>query len=254
MQIPFLMSNKWSITEPYKNTVIGQAVASLDKTFALTGEPVTDDIISTMTRMELDGKGYYLKRYTGGGKNLRRYIGRTRIRGEWESMLFFAEQGIPAAKVIAYGQEVQWGVMTRGALVTEEMPNTQDLREMVRDAHPGLKDRKWMAQVIEQLADATGKMHRKCFIHTDLKWRNVLVSQSESPEICLIDCPAGEKVLPFFLERGIVKDLACLDKVAKYHLTRTQRMKFYRLYTGHRLNTRDKARIRRILSFFEGRE
>jgi tRNA A-37 threonylcarbamoyl transferase component Bud32 len=248
------MSSKWTLVEAYKNTPIGDSVSTLDKTFSLTGTEITRDIISSMARTRIDGKNYYLKRYTGGGKNLRRYIGRSRIRGEWESMLFFHEHGIPAAKVIAYGQEIRWGVMARGALVTEEAPDTLDLLQMVRNSSPLLKDHQWMNQVIEQLAEAVRVMHSQSFIHTDLKWRNILVSQNQSPEICFIDCPAGDKVSPLSLERGKIKDLACLDKLGKYHLSRTQRMKFYRLYCGGHLNAKDKKRIGKILKFFEGRE
>ena len=58
-----------------------------------------------------------------------------------------------------------------------------------------------------------------------------------------------------FLQYRIVKDLACLDKVAKYNLTRTQRLRFYLDYAQqNRLSTMDKQRIRRILGFFSGRE
>ena len=53
----------------------------------------------------------------------------------------------------------------------------------------------------------------------------------------------------------IVKDLACLDKVAKYHLSRTQRLRFYLQYRQRsRLSRGDKQRVRQILKFFEGRE
>jgi hypothetical protein len=40
-------------------------------------------------------------------------------------------------------------------------------------------------------------------------------------------CPAGTFWWGPFLRYRIVKDLACLDKVAKYHLSRTQRLRFY---------------------------
>jgi hypothetical protein len=53
----------------------------------------------------------------------------------------------------------------------------------------------------------------------------------------------------------MIKDLACLDKVAKYHLSRTQRLRFYLQYRGReRLSTADKRRVRGIVKFFEGRE
>jgi hypothetical protein len=52
-----------------------------------------------------------------------------------------------------------------------------------------------------------------------------------------------------------VKDLACLDKVAKLQLSRTQRLRFYLQYCRRaRLNSADKQRVGKILDFFEGRE
>ena len=57
------------------------------------------------------------------------------------------------------------------------------------------------------------------------------------------------------LHYRIIKDLACLDKVAKRVLSRTQRLRFYLQYRGRvRLSQSDKQRVRRILKFFEGRE
>ncbi|MNF08441.1 hypothetical protein D3C80_2088680 [compost metagenome] len=57
------------------------------------------------------------------------------------------------------------------------------------------------------------------------------------------------------LRYRIVKDLACLDKVAKYKLSRTQRLRFYLQYRGRqRLNAADKRRVRQIVRYFEGRE
>ncbi len=93
------------------------------------------------------------------------------------------------------------------------------------------------------------------FAHNDLKWRNLLVTHGERPQVYLIDCPSGGYWWQPFLSYRIVKDLACLDKVAKYHLTRTQRLRFYLDYAQHaRLTAGDKKRVRRIVKFFEGRE
>lgn len=71
----------------------------------------------------------------------------------------------------------------------------------------------------------------------------------------LIDCPSGGYWWGVFLHYRIIKDLACLDKVAKYVLTRTQRLRFYLAYSRvGRLDRKGKQDIRRILRFFEGRE
>ena len=57
------------------------------------------------------------------------------------------------------------------------------------------------------------------------------------------------------LRYRIIKDLACLDKVAKQQLSRTQRLRFYLQYRGRqRLSAADKRRLRKIIGFFEGRE
>ena len=98
-------------------------------------------------------------------------------------------------------------------------------------------------------------MHGAGFAHNDLKWRNLLVTHGERPQVYLIDCPSGSYWWGVFLNYRIIKDLACLDKVAKYVLTRTQRLRFYLEYVQQaRIGTEDKRRIKRILSFFAGRE
>ncbi|NLJ12975.1 MAG: heptose kinase, partial [Gammaproteobacteria bacterium] len=57
------------------------------------------------------------------------------------------------------------------------------------------------------------------------------------------------------LRYRIIKDLACLDKVAKYHLSNTQRLRFYLQYKQKtRLSAQDKQQIGKIVRFFEGRE
>ena len=93
----------------------------------------------------------------------------------------------------------------------------------------------------------------KRFAHNDLKWRNLLVD--DQGQLFLIDCPNGDFWRGFWLKYRITKDLACLDKVAKYHLSATQRLRFYLQYRGHqRLNASDKKRVREVVRFFEGRE
>lgn len=58
-----------------------------------------------------------------------------------------------------------------------------------------------------------------------------------------------------FLRYRVIKDLACLDKVASKVLTRSQRLRFFLQYRGReRLSSGDKRRVRQIVKFFEGRE
>nr|MBP8185805.1 heptose kinase [Pseudomonas sp.] len=104
-----------------------------------------------------------------------------------------------------------------------------------------------------QLAQATRTLHDQHFTHNDLKWRNLLVNAQA--QLFFIDCPSGSFWWGPVLSYRIVKDLACLDKVAKLQLSRTQRLRFYLQYCRRaRLNSADKQRVGKILDFFEGRE
>ena len=250
-----ITSSQWTVTEEFRNSPAKKAFSSLDKVFSLAGQKITDDELSNVHKVRVEDTNYYVKRYTVAGKGLRRYLGRSRIRAEWENMLFFRTLGVPAAKVVAYGEEKNWGIMTRGAMITEEVKNTKDLLTMVNENSPLLRDRRWMNQVIKQVAEITRILHQNRFIHTDLKWRNILVTQEETPSVTLIDCPAGVITHSVFVKRGTIKDLACLDKVAKKVLSNTQRLRFYLLYRRIKsLNANDKAYIRKVNTFFLNRE
>ena len=237
----------------FDNPALEQAFGSLEAVFRLEGERLTSDPLSEVIRVELDGTRYYVKRYWGAGKGLRRYLGRPRVKAEWQNLKLFAKWGIPTAPIIAHGLERRAGAFVRGALVTRELENTRDMAEMASQGDPRLHDSHWVAAVSRQLASHTRTLHDHSFTHNDLKWRNLLVN--DKVELFFIDCPTGSFWWGPLLRYRIVKDLACLDKVAKYHLTRTQRLRFYLQYRQRsRLSRGDKQRVRKILRFFEGRE
>lgn len=237
----------------------GNAFGSLDAIFTLEGELVARDPMTRVLRVTVDSQRYYVKRYQGLGKKpLRRLFAQPRLESEWKNLRHFEAWGIPTAKVVAYGSERRFGKFgrfIRGALVTEEIPNTTDLITLATKHDPRLGDRRWVASVSRQLARIARRMHGQGFVHNDFKWRNLLVTGGPEPRLYLIDCPSGGFWWGPFLRYRIVKDLACLDKVAKHHLSRTQRLRFYLDYTGkHRLDAAEKRRIRKIVGFFEGRE
>ena len=236
--------------------------SSLDQVFALEGERITKDQLSEVIRVEDADVRYYVKRYAGNGKTarrrwygLRQWLAPVRVQKEWRNLLAFQAWGIPTARLAAYGSERCCGGFRRGAVVTEEIRDTTDLAKLALQNDARLRDRRWVGEVSTQVARITRRMHDAGFAHNDLKWRNLLVTSGDRPQVYLIDCPSGSYWWEPFLSYRIVKDLACLDKVAKYHLTRTQRLRFYLRYVQReRLTVDDKKRVRRIVKFFEGRE
>ncbi len=241
----------WQLDLAYQH--LAADFGDLDRVFALTGERMTRDPISEVIRVERDGVSYYVKRYRSAGKGLRKYLGRLRVRSEWQNLKRFAEWGLPTAEVVARGYERQRGAFVRGAMITRELPNTDDLGRMAKKGDARLQDPAWVDRISRQLAHGTRVMHDQHFTHNDLKWRNLLVD--DQARLFFIDCPNGAFWRGFVLRYRIIKDLACLDKVAKYKLSNTQRLRFYLQYSGHAtLDQADKKQIRRIVKFFEGRE
>jgi hypothetical protein len=111
----------------------------------------------------------------------------------------------------------------------------------------------WISNTSQPIGNITRCLTPTClYAHNDLKWRNILVDNNG--KVFLIDCPNGLLWIPPFLQYRIIKDLACLDKVAKYHLSRTQRLRFYQHYAQKtKLDNQTSEKYARYLLLF-GRE
>jgi len=246
---------RWTVLTPALDSAASEAFGSLERVFDLTGPSVARDSESIVIRAAVGAHSYYVKRYHRT-KGVRSWFGFARIRKEAENQLLFKQLKIPAAEVVAYGEEHVLSKTTRGALITLALENTADLASIAQQ-FPGLiQDRRWVRQVIVQIAEITRRLHDYRFCHNDLKWRNILVTlDEENPQVYLIDCPVGQRWPAFLLPRRIIKDLACLDKVAKYQLSQTQRLFFFKKYLQRkRLTAADKSMIRKIVPYFQGRE
>jgi hypothetical protein len=128
-----------------------QRFAGLDGVFALEGEVVAQDSMSRTLRLEINGRRYYIKRYTGLGKKpLRRLFATPRVQLEWENLRRFAEWGIPTARLVGYGLESRGGRFQRGALITAEIPDTENLSLLAYNDDPRLKSRRWLDGVSRQ--------------------------------------------------------------------------------------------------------
>jgi hypothetical protein len=233
----------WRIAQGFEK--LTSMFGNLDVVFQLQGERITGERISNVIRVEHEGVRYYVKRYSFAGKGLRRFFGKPRIQSEWENLLWFANHGIATAPVVAYGMEKRLGLFRRGALITQEIPDTTDLARLARDNDARLKNRQWVKQISFQVAAAMRVMHVNGFIHNDFKWRNLLVDHHH--RLFLIDCPLGAFWRGKLFEYRVLKEFATLDRVARYKLSNTQRLRFYLQYADkNRLDAEDKRFIRKL--------
>lgn len=218
-------------------------------------ECVSKSPLSRLFLKNITKKNYYVKTYHQAGRKLRRLLGRSRLRAEWENLFLFASLGIPIPEVTAFGEKRGWMSYRGGILVTQSIDNVRDLAALAKEWHPLMEDKAWLQSVLEQVACHTQSLHQLGFIHNDLKWRNILVTLDQKPIVYFIDCPSGKIKSGWFKRRGIIKDLACLDKVAKYCLSRRTRLHFLKSYFGNQtLTVKQKKMLSNILKFFEGRE
>lgn len=245
----------WTVTEPWRNTSAGEAFSSFDKVFALSGKPVSRDKVSIVFCVCVDGQRYYVKQYHAT-RGIRSWLGLSRIRLEARNQLWFSRIGLPAAQVVAYGEEHILSRTIRGGLITASIDDTRDLAWVAEHRPELFRNRAWVNPVISQVADITRTLHQHRFCHNDLKWRNLLVTQKlENPQVYLIDCPVGQRFFgPFFSSR-IIKDLACLDKVGRRALSQSQRLRFFKEYRqSDSLSADDREMIKKILVYFKGRD
>lgn len=249
------MAKLWRLNPKYKDTQVAKRFETLTEAAEVQGDLVTHSPLSRLHKAAISGKNYYVKTYHRSGKKLRKYVGRSRIRAEWENLRFFLQLGIAIPTTVAFGEVRSWFHFKLGALITEELPDTYDLETIADNNKEKFSDTIWLRQVMDKLVFYTGLLHKNRFIHGDLKWRNILVDFKKDPNVYFIDCPQGKKKFSWFKRRGIIKDLACLDKKAKYVVSRTWRLRFYLAYQNCKcLQPAHKKQLRKILKFHQGRE
>jgi tRNA A-37 threonylcarbamoyl transferase component Bud32 len=232
---------------------VRQCFESLDSVFRLEGKHLTRDLKSEVIYCEIGGRGFYIKRYRQAGKSLRRWLGRSRVRTEWENLQFFRRLGIATPDLLAYGEEKHRGIFRRGALVTRAL-GVKDLQALSREQSPLLHRRNSFRQLASLIADHVRKMHDSRFAHNDLDWRNILVAERPALRIYFFDCPCGSRWHWPFLGYRKMKDLAHLDKLARETLPASWRLWFYHQYTGRkRLTARDKKILRQVIHYYESR-
>lgn len=248
------MSELWHCAVDPKDAVLAQALGDVDSCFALKGKRLTQDPKSYVSRHTLDDQVFYRKCYVKSGKYLRKYLGRSRVRAEWENLLFFQAAGVRTPKILAYGERKKGLLFERGALVTAEVTGAVDLETLARDEQSVLYDPAAFRIICQQVAKFTRRLHDKRFAHNDLDWRNILVVP-ETLEVYFFDCPAGQRWLWPFLNYRKMKDLAHLDKIARDCLPLRWRLRFYRAYIDGRKMTRaDRKCLQQIARYYQGRD
>ncbi len=243
--------NKWIVFPPWDKTIVAKHFSSMSEVFKLEAKIISRSAQSEIFSHELDGQLYFVKRYfrsIGWGS----WFGFSRLRVEAKNQHWFNKMNIPAARVVAYGEQSFLLKTIKGILITEGINNVRDLMDNANQQSDKFTDKAWRNAIISQLAHITAVLHQNRFCHNDLHWRNILVQENEAdkvPKIFLIDCPSGKRLFWPLLYYRQLKDLANLDKIAPNYLSRTQRLRFFKQYRQTTtLSAEDKTMIGDIFS------
>ena len=220
---------------------IHDAFAALD----LKGETVSQD---TRSCMKIVGNRngvsprYFLKTfdYRTGRKRWRYVFQESHCKREYENLRFLASIGITCPKTIAFGEERSWARPLVAFLMTEELVGYQELEQALKSS-PGLSS-KMRRGIIDVLAKQVACMHGANYIDRDLKFRNILMRQvGDEVDLAHVDSTQGGIRSGAKFRRGVVHDLATLDKHAPKYFTNKERLRFLVVYRRRRLLSRQES-------------
>jgi hypothetical protein len=145
------------------------------------------------------------------------------------------ELGIPTLTTIAWGERRVFGLPTETLVVTLAVHNSADLRAFASETWRNMcaSERKVILRsTYTALADQLRCAHARGFVHHDLKWRNVLMRETENGyEPVWIDPPRAA-IWRLRRRRGAVVDLSDLARPAVFLISRYHRMRFLLRYLG----------------------
>jgi hypothetical protein len=243
------MSHCWHIDPTCRDSDVGCCFATMEQVFELEGELVSRGPLNRLLRVELLDRVFYVKRYTGAGKGLRRYFGRSRVRAEWENLALFRELGIAVPRLVAWGEERNLRRFRRGAIVTEEVAGGIDMAHLLLGGD-SLPEREWRTAVNKSVARSLRMLHNRRFAHGDLKFRNVLTTRTLPPAVYFFDCPAGRRRYGPVFAHWQCRDLAQWDAEQAKVYSRSERLRFYMAYADkRRLTVEDRRMIARVLRY-----
>jgi tRNA A-37 threonylcarbamoyl transferase component Bud32 len=183
---------------------------------------------SGIERIEIGGERAWFKRSALRGSSRWRWAMRRvpRVR-EHDNLLWLSHHALQAPVPLAAGSLVRGGLPLRQFLITRDVPDATTLESFLRGG-----PRPDRADVLDELARETARMHALGFVHHDLYPRNVLVLPArDAHRIAFVDAWAGG---PPPQLRPAVYDLACLFLRADRELGAEEVQRFVDVYAAQR--------------------
>ena len=183
---------------------------------------------------------------------------RSKARREFENYAAMEDLALACAQRIACGESRDAiGRLRRAFIITRAIPDAVSLLDFLTRPSQAPVGQPARTAIRQQLAQLTRASHAGGFFHSDLYWRNVLISGGPAgpPKVWWIDSPRGLRdTWSPWRDRRRIKDLAALDKAASCHCRRGERAAFVAEYLGKsRLDAEARQFIREVLAYRQHR-
>jgi len=201
----------------------------------------------------------YVKIYTYKKHHLQRVAHRSKARIEARNLIFFKTIGIPVPEVMGWGlRRNSWGWPVEEFIITRAIEGAQPLDLFAKNVCPDRSRPEFVfrrEEIIDKISLWTKKLHDHKFFHNDLYWRNIIgCLADEKIRIYFIDCPAGSfHLLAGQRRHKRVKDLACLDRLARVYCTREERVSFIARYLNCPEHSRKAKNLCKAVSIYRQR-
>lgn len=203
------------------------------------GQLVTLQRGRTVTRLELNGRAFYLKRNQFNWREFIKTLLHLRLPPrnavtEWKNISAIKRIGIPTLKPIAMGEKRLSGLEIASFILTEELYGAEPLEKVIPSKLSGeLSDgnRKWKYSILRRVAQIARRMHANGMCHQDFYLGHLFWTPDDTLYLIDLQRVVNRSKLP---RRYIVKDLGQLNFSADCvgNISRTDRMRFLLLYLG----------------------
>lgn len=184
----------------------------------------------------------YLKRYgrPSAVELLRRVLARRSRAGaavyDFSASMTLAQCSVSVARPIAFGQELGILGEKRSFVLIEELPNADALERLLPESSARKHDYNMLSdkrRLVAEIAALVGRLHGAGYFHRDLYLSHIFLGKDRDGRemLSLIDLQRVFKPM-WRRQRWQVKDLAQLYYSSRGYFTRSEFLRFLRLYLG----------------------
>lgn len=242
------------VDEPFCSLWAGRD--PFDAVEALQGEVFRELEGRRTLRVEIDGRGYFVKIHRGiGWGEIAKNLASARLpvlgaRNEWRAIAHLTRRGVATMKAVAYGERGANPAKQHSFIVTEELAPTVSLEDFCREWPRRPPAVALKRALIARVADVARRMHESGMNHRDFYICHFLLHLDPAPtpaalRLSLIDLHRAQ-IRARTPRRWRDKDLASLYFSAlDIGLTLRDKLRFLRGYFGRPLREilRDEAAL-----------